>query len=125
MRILFADDEELFGRATVLLLSRGGHECQRVTTASQAIGFARVGGYDAIVTDAQLPDHEPVAYLSAMRVAAPTVPIIVLSGDPGPVIRGAADRVRADFLAKPFEIEALLDWLALSAAAEPGGPPTP
>lgn len=71
---------------------------RRLTDALEAL---RTGTYAAVILDLSLPDAEGVTAIGAVRSAAPSVPVIVLSGLIDEKIRAlAADHGAAASFAK-------------------------
>ena len=109
MRVLVVEDEA----ATRGLLERGLREelCQveGVGDATAAESRACEGGFDAIVLDVCLPDHDGFTLCRRLRTRGIDTPILLLTGR-----SGLADRVRGldvgadDYLPKPFAFEELL-----------------
>ena len=109
MRVLIAEDDA----ATRELLARGlREELFRVETAADATSAeacAIDGGFDAIVLDVQLPDHDGFVVCRRLRTRGIDTPILLLTGR-----GGVKDRVRGldagadDYLAKPFAFEELI-----------------
>jgi two-component system OmpR family response regulator len=109
VRVLIVEDEA----ATRGLLERGLREelihVEGVADATSAVSRAAAGGFDAIVLDVVLPDHDGFTVCRRLRTRGIDTPIVLLTGR-----SGLADRVRGldvgadDYLAKPFAFEELL-----------------
>jgi DNA-binding response OmpR family regulator len=59
--------------------------------------------FDAIVVDTDMPELGGFALLSDLRERGLDVPALIVSG--APEARRSAREARADFMAKPFEVE--------------------
>jgi DNA-binding response OmpR family regulator len=109
VRVLIVEDEA----ATRGLLERGLREelihAEAVGDAASAESRAAAGGFDAIVLDVVLPDHDGFTVCRRLRTRGIDTPILLLTGRDG-----LADRVRGldvgadDYLVKPFAFEELL-----------------
>ena len=109
MRVLIVEDEA----GTRGLLERGLREelfhVEGVSDATAAESRALAGGFDAILLDVMLPDHDGFTVCRRLRTRGVDTPILLLTGR-----NGLADRVHGldagadDFLAKPFAFEELL-----------------
>jgi two-component system, OmpR family, response regulator len=109
VRVLIVEDEA----ATRGLLERGLKEelfhVEGVADATSAEVRALSGGFDAIVLDVVLPDHDGFTVCRRLRTRGVDTPILLLTGR-----NGLADRVRGldvgadDYLAKPFAFEELV-----------------
>ena len=109
MRVLIVEDEA----RTRGLLERGLREAlfqvEGVGDATAAESRAVGGGFDAILLDVILPDHDGVTLCRRLRTRGVDTPILLLTGR-----NAVADRVCGlnagadDYLAKPFVFEELL-----------------
>lgn len=107
--MLVVEDEA----ATRGVLERGLREelvqVEAVGDATTAESRACAGGFDAILLDVCLPDHDGFTLCRRLRARGVDTPILLLTGR-----SGVADRVRGldvggdDYLAKPFAFEELL-----------------
>ena len=109
MRLLIVEDEP----ATRAFLERSLREerfhVEAVADAQSAESQALAGGFDAIVLDVMLPDHDGFSVCRRLRTRGIDTPILLLTGR-----HGVADRIRGldvgadDYLGKPFAFEELL-----------------
>jgi two-component system response regulator MprA len=109
VRVLIVEDDT----RTRGLLERGLREelfhVAAVADATSAEACAVAGGFDAIVLDVMLPDHDGFLLCRRLRTRGIDTPILLLTGR-----NGLADRVTGlnagadDYLAKPFAFEELL-----------------
>jgi two-component system KDP operon response regulator KdpE len=113
-RILVVDDEPQILRALQTNLRGAGYEVFTAESAQTALAEAAARQPDAIILDLVLPDGNGTDVVRELRTWS-TVPVLVLSavGDEGE--KGAAlDAGAADYVTKPFGIEALLARLRAS-----------
>jgi DNA-binding response OmpR family regulator len=106
---LIVDDEP----ATRDLLERGFQEelflVEAVGDGGSCERLAQGGGFDAIILDVMLPDHDGVTVCRRLRSRGIDTPILLLTGrqDLNDRIRGL-DAGADDYLAKPFAFDELL-----------------
>ena len=84
LRILLAEDNDINAFIVGKLLSQLGHSCDRVRDGSQAVEYAALRPYDAIIMDMHMPVLDgPGATQRIRRMTGQTkyVPIIGLSAD--------------------------------------------
>jgi len=117
--LLVVDDHPLLRDALRLTLEAEGY---RVSTASD--GFAALAAVaaerpDIVLTDIQMPGMDGWELRRHLLATAPSLPVIVMSSDPG--IVPLAPMHRADAcMVKPFDIDDLLcviERLTRAAAA--------
>jgi DNA-binding response OmpR family regulator len=109
MRLLIVEDEP----ATRAFLERSLREelfhVEAVADAQSGESHALAGGFDAIVLDVMLPDHDGFSVCRRLRTRGIDIPILLLTGR-----HAVADRIRGldvgadDYLGKPFAFEELL-----------------
>jgi CheY-like chemotaxis protein len=120
LRFLVADDDTILKRALSDMIVQLGH----VVAASACDGQEAVEafvrnpqGIDAVLMDVNMPRKNGVSAAGDIRALAPSVKIVLMSGDP----RNsgfAADLDRVGFIMKPFMPEAMLEQLGCA----PNGP---
>ncbi|MFP5384277.1 MAG: response regulator [Gammaproteobacteria bacterium] len=110
-RILLIEDEEVLSTTLAELLQRRQYACdveRDLAAARQRI--AEVGtGYNAVITDINLPDGSNLEMLDALPRCATCPPLIVITGFPSvqTTLRALQYRVFA-YLVKPFDMEEFL-----------------
>lgn len=119
MRILLVDDHALF-RGGLKFLLRSLDACLELDEAgdcTQALECARSQAYDLLLLDLKLPGLNGLDALSALREAAPAVPLVVVSGEDEPrVVRAAIERGAMGFIPKSSTPEVLIHALRLILA---------
>jgi CheY-like chemotaxis protein len=116
-KILVVDDDKDIQRLLALRLGREGYETAFASDGVSAITAARKESPDLILLDLGLPAGDGFTVLERLH-AMPhlaLIPVIVMSArDPAqmnePALAGGAD----SFIAKPFEIDQLLDAMKTS-----------
>ena len=84
MKVLLLEDNRIDARVFEALLRRSGLEPVELLTAerlAEAVDMVRQQTFDLAIVDLGLPDSQGLGSLLAMRSAAPTLPIVVLTGE--------------------------------------------
>lgn len=113
-RILVVDDEEHVRKTVGLALVQGGYEVIEAENGEQAIAIIQSppngAAVHAVICDIGLPTISGRDVISFVRAKLPSVPIIVLTGQPD--VQGAASLFKqgvVDYLLKPAQAQTLLD----------------
>lgn len=116
MKVLIADDHPLVRDA----LARAVRELEAEAEVMQAGDFAgllhaaQLGSADFAIVDLQMPGMDGIAGLKRLREAAPTLPVVVASGqEDGATIRAALAAGAMGFIPKSERSEVLLGALRL------------
>lgn len=112
-RILFVDDEPsvLDGLRRMLRDERGRWQMSFVGGADEALSAMRETGFDAVVSDVNMPVKGGFALLAEMRRDARTqdIPVIILTGrEESSIKRQALDMGATDLLNKPVDPQDLV-----------------
>lgn len=112
-RVLFVDDEPnvLDGLRRMLRVERDRWDMSFVGGADAALDVMRVAGFDAVVSDVNMPGKDGFALLEEMRTDPQTqdVPVIILTGrDDSGIKRRALDLGATDLLNKPVDPQDLV-----------------
>jgi len=107
-QILVADDERSIRLALEAGLAVSGFRVACARTGREAIAAIRAQTFDAIVCDIFMPDGDGLEVVRQLRAARPTTPIILMTaqGSLELAVRARSEGA-SDFIAKPFEVEAL------------------
>jgi two-component system response regulator PilR (NtrC family) len=107
--ILVVDDETDLVATYERLLRRSGYHVIAAETRQAALDAIGTDRLRLIVCDLNLPDGSGLDVVRAARAAAPSPPVIVVTGFPSPAVqREALDAGAAAFLAKPFSVPSLM-----------------
>lgn len=113
-RVLIIDDEEHVRKTVGLALKQGGYEVFEAEDGEQAIALVQsypVGfSLHTIICDIGLPKVNGHDVITFLRAKLPSVPVIVLTGQPD--VMGAAALFKqgvVDYLIKPAQPQTLLD----------------
>lgn len=109
-KILIVEDNTALAYMIQKWLSREGYDA--IVTASEpaARQFVRKGNFDLILSDVRLPEGDGIALLEWIQGAKMEVPFIVMTGYASVPEAVKAIKLGAkDYLAKPVQMEGLLD----------------
>jgi CheY-like chemotaxis protein len=120
--VLVVDDDPDILEAICDILEAEGYRIARARHGGEALTAVDAQRPDVILLDLMMPVMDGVAFSQALRLrpAACDVPIVVISADGNPQRAAAVGAI--GYLAKPFDIEALLAQVAgitRSGAAAP------
>ncbi len=121
--ILLADDDSAIRTVLTQALSRAGFTVRATATATALWRWVMDGEGDAIVTDVVLPDENAFDVIPRIKKVRPHLPVIVMSAQ-NTIMTAitAAERGAYDYLAKPFDLAALVQTVT-RALAEPARTP--
>jgi DNA-binding NtrC family response regulator len=127
-QILVADDDRLIRLTLEAGLSLYGFRVSLARSGREALEAASETRFDGIISDVYMADGDGLMVLRELRSSQPEAPIILMTavGSVNLAVR-AIEEGATDFIAKPFEIEALADLLHrhLKARVETGSHPPP
>jgi DNA-binding response OmpR family regulator len=108
-RVLVVEDDPAVRRGLIDALGFDGYDTLDAPTFQEGLRMAIETAYDLMLLDLVLPGGDGLDLLSQVRLARPTIPVIILTA------RGQeVDRVRGlklgadDYVQKPFSIKELL-----------------
>jgi two-component system response regulator MtrA len=103
MLILAVEDDQDYAEIIAHTLKREGHEVVTVDTIRGAVRFAERKTPHMAVLDVMLPDGTGLDLCSALRTAAPEIPVLFLSSlDRTSDVIAGLEAGADDYLAKPF-----------------------
>jgi two-component system response regulator AtoC len=106
--ILIVDDEKLLLKSLKKALSKDGYRIITATNGRDALNYFEKNFPDLILLDVKLPDIDGMQVLKKIKEIDSNSAIIVMTAFSG--IKGAVEAIRLgayDYIAKPFDIEAL------------------
>ncbi|MBO0860583.1 MAG: sigma-54-dependent Fis family transcriptional regulator [Chloracidobacterium sp.] len=122
-QILVADDDRLIRLTLEAGLSMYGFRVSLARSGREALEAALEKRFDGIISDVYMADGDGLMVLRELRSSQPETPIILMTamGSVNLAVR-AVEEGATDFIAKPFEVEALADLLRrhLRARVETG-----
>jgi PAS domain S-box-containing protein len=117
-RVLVVDDEALICHSIQRLLSET-HDVAVATTGSDALALVASSRFDFILCDVMMPDmngHELYRQVAAQHPGLERR-FVFMTGALAPGVAQALEELPTPWLAKPFEIEDVLELIAASAGA--------
>ena len=109
MRVLIVEDDKILRDGLADLLRGAGYSVEPVADGAEGLRKAIAESFDVVLLDLALPGLDGIEVCQRLRVARPTVPILMLTA------RGSEeDKVRGlkvgadDYVTKPFGARALL-----------------
>ncbi len=111
-KILIVEDDIAFGTMIQTWLRKKGFEVEKATSVKAAIQVCEEAerGFDLVLSDLRLPDHDGIFLLQWMRKHGVQVPFIVMTSYAE--IQNVVLAMKSgatDYVAKPFHPEILLD----------------
>src|SRR5215467_11497551 len=111
-QILVADDDRLIRLTLEAGLSMYGFRVSLARSGREALQAALEKRFDGIISDVYMADGDGLMVLRELRSSQPETPIILMTavGSVNLAVR-AIEEGATDFIAKPFEVEAIADLL--------------
>src|SRR5215475_8078883 len=111
-QILVADDDRLIRLTLEAGLSMYGFRVSLARSGREALDAALEKRFDGIISDVYMADGDGLMLLRELRSSQPETPIILMTavGSVNLAVR-AIEEGATEFIAKPFEVEALADLL--------------
>ena len=108
-RLLLVDDDEAACRLLGEVLEREQFQVVRALSVTEALGaLARLGPFDAVLTDLRMPGASGLDLLRSIREHDPEAIVLVLTAFGDAAAAGEAIRAGAhDFISKPYDLAAL------------------
>ncbi|MDO8541894.1 MAG: response regulator [Opitutaceae bacterium] len=122
--VLVVDDEETIRTFATTALRAGGYTVVTANDGEEAVEKLRQAptNYDAVLLDLTMPKLDGEDTLMALRMLAPSLPVILTSGHAEEsVVQRFVGRGVAQFIAKPFVAEALVSSVNSAIAKSPRG----
>ncbi|HEU0185434.1 MAG TPA: sigma-54 dependent transcriptional regulator [Blastocatellia bacterium] len=116
--ILIADDDRAIRMTLEAGLALNGFLVTAVSSGREAIEAARKKSFAAVVCDIFMPDGDGMDVVRELGVISPQTPVILITAQGSiDLTVHALSEGASDFIAKPFEIGALVDLLKRYVAA--------
>lgn len=108
MRLLFVEDDELFGQAAHKGLVRAGYAVDWIRKGREVAVAMLTHHYDGVLLDLGLPDVSGESVLKKMRDRHSDVPVVVMTARGGIQDRiGLLDIGADDYMIKPIDLDEL------------------
>jgi DNA-binding NtrC family response regulator len=121
MRVLVVEDDAAVRTTIVTLLECEGYEVDAVSSTREAIERLRAGDFPVVISDIYLDERTGLDVLEAARAHNPECAVILMTA------RGTMETVMAatrggafDYIAKPFELERMVETVKRAEAAVSG-----
>ena len=115
-RILLVDDNDAFRQPLREILRAAGYEVRTAPEGKVALQLFRQRPFDLVVTDLIMPEKEGLETIMELKQIEPGLKIIAMSGggrvDAGDYLPMAEMLGASATLAKPFEVEKILELIA-------------
>jgi len=108
-RILIADDEATFSKATADLLRFRGYECHCVATADEVLASVVQQAWDLLISDIRMPGNAQLELVRRLQALGAGLPVILVTGHPS--IESAIESLNlpvVGYLVNPFDYDRLL-----------------
>ena len=107
--ILLVDDDASIRSSLSRVLETHGHAVEPVEDGQLALARLRLGAYDLVITDINMPEATGIEVLAHVYELSPNVPVIAMSGggrvlDKGSLLGDAFALGAAATIEKPIEI---------------------
>ena len=106
-RILCVDDDSRINEVNQIALTRAGYEVETVSSPADALERFRTGTFDLVITDLFSSGSSDAEFISRLRGLAPSVPIILATGNHNPP--SEVLRQTDAFVEKAYSLNALTD----------------
>ncbi len=116
IRLLLVDDEELFVQVLSKRLARRGVDVTSALSGGDALRLLRGAMYDVMVLDLKMEDMDGLEVLRMVRIVAPELPVIMLTGHGSE--QSAQEGITlgaSDYLLKPCDLDTLLEKITTLA----------
>ena len=120
-RILIVDDEPALREILAAVLADEGYAVQTAADGRSALDMITTAPPDLVITDISMPRLDGWGLLIQIRQDDPTLPVLLISAI-RPTLTGclAPATDHTTFLAKPFDLEDLLDLVTRLIASRQG-----
>ncbi len=106
--VLVVDDDATMRVMLTLLLEEAGYAAIAAAGADRALARLAEEGADLVLTDLVMPGRSGLDLLATLRVEAPDLPVVAMTGSDKLLRRQARELGARSVLRKPFELEALV-----------------
>ena len=103
MKVLVLDDHDGFREEVLAMLSRHHHEGIGVNNAPAAIPLAERGGFDFVLVDYSMPEHDGIWFLKNAKLPPQTRALLVTARVERPVINAMFQAGACGYIIKPFD----------------------
>jgi len=121
-RILLVEDQEPLRASLRMVLELDGHQVTEAANGAEALSLFRIGEFDLVVTDFEMPVMEGNELAGSLKLLAPSLPILMITASER--ARGGAENPVDALLNKPLTLPDLRCAFGrlLSARHDPAQP---
>jgi len=110
VRMLLIDDEKGFVATLAKRLGRRNIQATQAYSGREGIQALRRQDFDVVVLDLKMEDMDGLEVLKIIKIMAPEMPVIMLSGHASDEAAQTGIKAGAfDYLTKPYDLQELLD----------------
>ena len=124
VQVMVVDDEAIAVKTLQRILSKGGYQVEAFQDPHQALSRLDQKSFDIVVTDVVMGDIDGIQVLERARQTSPRTRVIIITAFAMmDLARKAMEKGAFDFVAKPFDAQAIremVDRAAKELAGEPG-----
>lgn len=107
--LLIVDDDTAVREVLATLLVEEGHRCATAEDANVALAMVEGEPFDLVLSDLKMPGRDGLWLLEQMKLVAPSLPVVILTGHGGREREAELlERGAAGFLLKPPSLPDLL-----------------
>jgi CheY-like chemotaxis protein len=120
VRVLVVDDSEVIRALVSMMLQSAGYAVVLAGHGRDALAQLREQDVQVVVTDMIMPEMDGLELIAALRALRPELPVIAMSGGSeksGSCLARATELGASSALAKPFQLQQLLDAVAKALRA--------
>ncbi len=111
-KILIVDDDLGLRSMLRILLNTNGHETLIAEDGQEALELIKQYTFDLMITDLRMPHMDGLSLLRAVKALALSMPVILITAYSSREAAAEAVELGAfAYVAKPFEINALMDTI--------------
>ncbi len=125
-KILVIDDDVALREMMTMTLRKEGYDVTSASSAAEARSLIADSAFDLVVSDIYLGDGTAIELLEDIRQARSETAVILVTAQ-GTVETAAAAREAGvfDYLAKPFQLDQLVDCVTAALGSRPKATPAP
>jgi len=109
-KLLIVDDEpDMLRLLQMIVREKTPYEVTTTNNPIEALGLARDGGFDLLITDLKMPGLDGIELLNTVREFDADIPIIIITAfSTAEAADAAMEKNAFDFITKPFRKEQIL-----------------
>ncbi|RZA07594.1 MAG: response regulator, partial [Proteobacteria bacterium] len=112
-RILLVEDEDMVRAVAERALTRQGYDVTTASDGEEGLEKIREGGsFDLVLSDVVMPNLDGPAMARQLRLIAPRLPVLFMSGYAEEQLRNEIDIENMHFIAKPFSVQQIAKKVA-------------